>query len=391
MESIFLLFGVKFYAWLKLFLLKLLVWKFSILWPQRKTLPRVLIIKPDHLGDFLIALSSYQNLCDYYHERGYKITILVNTFNRPLAEACPLFDEVWGYNILHADFTFRKQYEMYCRLYAGRFSIVINPQYFPGACLKSHTMALLCRAPFCCTAFNYELVDKETTARGRYWKIERWRSQYSLFFEDRSQSVMATGHNFAKRICHTDFPMTLYSRGFGALPEVPLPENYYVVVPGAVSRSPWPVERFAGLIAMIHRRYPELIPVLTGGKNEKHLGAEIQRLLPEDIVVVDKIGDTTLFELFSIFQKARLVVSNDTGTAHVAPLMSVKSVVISGGWHIGAYLPNSLYPNMRCLIHRKECANCGWQKCVNPQNGVDLCVAEISVDEVMRAISELNP
>ena len=129
------LFGIKFWGWLKLFLLKLLVWKFTILWPRRQTLPRVLIIKPDHLGDFLITLSAFQDLCDYYHERGYKITILVNTFNRPLAEACPLFDEVWTYNILHADFTFKKQYEMFCRLYASRFSVVIAPQYFPSSYL----------------------------------------------------------------------------------------------------------------------------------------------------------------------------------------------------------------------------------------------------------------
>ncbi len=385
------LFGVKCLAWLKLFLLKVLVWKFSILWPRRKTLRKVLIIKPDHLGDFLVALSSFQDLCDHYHERGYKITLLVNTFNRPLAEACPLFDEVWGYNILHSDFSFRKQYEMYCRLYAGRFSIVINPQYFPGACLKSHTMALLCRSPFCATAFNYGLVDKETTERGRYWKIERWRSQYTLFFEDSAKSVMETGHHFAERICHADFPLTLYSRGFGPLPDVSLPENYYVVVPGAVSRSPWPVERFAGLIEMIHRRYPELIPVLTGGKNEKYLGDRIRSLLPEDVAVVDRIGDTTLFELLTVFRKARFVVTNDTGTAHLAPLVSVKAVVISGGWHIGAYLPNPLYPGMRCIIHRKECAYCGWKKCIDPRDGVDLCVAEISVDEVMREVQNIYP
>ena len=390
MENIFL-FSLEFYAWLKLFLLKLLVWKFTILWPRRKTLPRVLIIKPDHLGDFLITLSAFQDLCDHYHERGYKITLLVNTFNRPLAEACPLFDEVWGYNIQHADFTFKKQYDMYCRLYASRFSVVINPQYFPGAYLKTHTMALLCRAPFCCTAFNYGLVDRETTAPGRYWKIDRWRSQYSLFFEDSAQSVMETGHNFARRICHADFPLALYSRGFGPLPDVSMPENYYVVVPGAVSRSPWPAEKFAGLIEMIHRLRPELTPVLTGGRNEKRLGEKIRSLLPEDIAVVDKIGGTTLFELLSIFKNARLVVTSDTGTAHLAPLLSVKSVVVSGGWHIGAYLPNPLYSGMRCIIHRKECAGCGWKKCIHSRDGVDLCVAEISVDEVVSAMLELNP
>ncbi len=383
----FLLLRMKFWACLKLLLVKILIWKFSIFFPRRESLPRVLILKPDHLGDFLIFLSTFQNLCDYYHERGYKITILVNTFNRPLAEACPLFDEVLACNIAHNDFTFKKQYAMYCRLYSSRFSIVINPQYFPGANLKAHTMALLCRAPFCCTAFSFKMVHRNMTSLDRYWWVERWRGCSSLFFEDQSESLMEAGHHFAKFICKKDFPLMLYSRGFDPLPDVPMPKDYYIVVPGAATHKPWPVERFAELIVMMHRKFPELIPVLTGGRNEKRLGAEIRRLLPEDITVIDKTGETTLLELLSIFKKAHLVVTNDTGTAHLAPLMSVRSVVIMGGWHVGVFLPNPLYQNMRCILHKKECANCDWAKCVHAQNGVDLCIAEISVEEVMAAIT----
>ncbi|MBQ6351880.1 MAG: hypothetical protein IJJ28_01260, partial [Lentisphaeria bacterium] len=241
------------------------------------------------------------------------------------------------------------------------------------------------------TVFNFKMIPHVMSPLERYWYVERWRRQYSLFFEDSSATVMAAGHNFANRICHTDLPLTLYARGFGALPEVPLPARYYVVAPGTATRTPWPMERFAELMIRIHRQFPDLIPVLTGGRNEKRLGGKIRSLLPEDIAVVDKIGETTLFELFSIFAKARLVVTNDTGTAHIAPLVSVKSVVISGAWHPGAFFPNPLYTETRCVMHRKECADCGWKKCIHPQDGVDLCVAEISVDEVMRAISELNP
>ena len=117
---------------LKLFMLKLLVWKFSILWPRRKRMSRVLIVKPEHLGDFLISLSAFQELCDHYHSKGYEVYILLPPAFQPLAERCPLFDHVLGYHLLHGDLTFRKRYALWCKLYAMRFSVVVTTNYFPS-------------------------------------------------------------------------------------------------------------------------------------------------------------------------------------------------------------------------------------------------------------------
>lgn len=381
---------IKFLWELKLLLLKLAVWGVGIFFPRRR-LPRVLIIKPDHLGDFLISLSAFQGLCRHYRDRGYRITILVSSFNRPLAEASPLFDEVICCNMLHADFTFPKRYRLYRRLYSERFSVVIDPQYFPGSYQRSHTMALLCRARCCCTVFNFTMIPAVLTPRERYLKVDRWRKHFSLFFEDTSPSVMEAGFRFAERICGQRFPRCLYADGFGELPSPPsLPHDYYVVVPGAASRRPWPIARFAELIERIHRQHPGAVAVLTGGGNEAHLGEELRKTVPAEIPLVDRIGASTLLELCAIFRSARFIVTNDTGTAHLAPLMSTPGVVISGGWHVGAYLPNPLYPGMHCLFHRMECGNCGWKKCLHERDGVDGCVAEISVDEVMRVVDELK-
>ena len=100
-------------AWLKLQLLKLAVWKISAFCPWRRRLPKVLILRPDNLGDFLITLSSCQRLCDHFHAKGYEITILVASKNQAIAEASPLFDHVIAYDIYREDFSKKKRLAMY--------------------------------------------------------------------------------------------------------------------------------------------------------------------------------------------------------------------------------------------------------------------------------------
>ena len=376
---------------LKLLFLKLIVWKFSFFCPRRKSLPKVLIIKPDHLGDFLITLSPFHDLCDYYHEKGYEITILVSTFNKPIAEACPLFDHVLAYNIFFKDFTYKKQYDMYCMLYSSRFSVVISPIFYPGPYIKCQTMMVLCRAPYNYTVVNYKMGPPDLHLQ--YLWVERWRKYYTIFLEEESNSIMLAGHNLVQRICGKSFPLTLYSRGFGELPPVSsLPLDYYVIVPGAISHRPWPIENMAQLIVRIQKKWPDLTPVLTGAPNEKHYGEEIRQLLPNSLTMIDKIGDSSLLELFAILKKARFIVSNDTGTAHIAPLMAVKSFVILGGYHLGAFLPNPVYSNTHCITHPMDCFNCNSSKSnkCKYQKGdePDPCITGISVDDVMNVIEQ---
>lgn len=371
------------------FLWKLAVWRFSILWPRRKPRPRVLVLQPDHLGDLLVALSPMQEVYDEYRRKGFAIDFLVSTPNEALAKACPLFDDVLAYDLQSPSFTARDRYRMYRRLYAARYSAVLNLQFFPGACAGTHPLAILCRAPFACTATNNTMSPVRLTPWDRHFRIERWRRRYSLCLEDHSPSAMQAARHLAECIAGRELPLRLYDRGFAPLPHVAVPENFYVLAPGALTRQPWPMERFAELIVRIHGKWPALVPVLTGGKREKPLGEEIRRRLPPDVPLVDKIGETSTTELLAVVRKARFVLSNDAGTAHAAPLLDVPSVVVSGAWHPGVYQPNPLYAKTVCIIPPMDCAGCGWGTCPRAENGLDACLAAISVDDVMAAVERI--
>lgn len=116
-----------------------------------------------------------------------------------------------------------------------------------------------------------------------------------------------------------------------SVPQVVLPEwlrGAVLLHPGAASPARrWPAERFAAVarreVAMGHR------VAITGVSAESALATEVAAKagLPPSAVLA---GRTTLAELAAVVAAARLVVSGDTGVAHLATAVGTPSVVLFG-------------------------------------------------------------
>ena len=89
----------------------------------------------------------------------------------------------------------------------------------------------------------------------------------------------------------------------------------------------WPKESFAALADMLARKYGAKI-VITGGTKEKKLAESISSIMKSSVVVT--CGDTNLKQLGAIFERAHLVVANDTGSMHIAVAMGAKVVALFG-------------------------------------------------------------
>lgn len=111
-------------------------------------------------------------------------------------------------------------------------------------------------------------------------------------------------------------------------PTVEVPAGVTVLHPGGKSpERRWPAERFGvlarELVALGHR------PVVTGTPAERPLAERVAAVggLPPEAVLA---GRTPLRELCALVAGAHLVVSADTGIAHLATAYRTRSVVIFG-------------------------------------------------------------
>jgi ADP-heptose:LPS heptosyltransferase len=100
--------------------------------------------------------------------------------------------------------------------------------------------------------------------------------------------------------------------------------DYVCLHLGSKSARRWPAERFAAVGEILAER--GLRVVLTGSEVEKPLTAAVAQALTRP--ALDLAGRTTLGALGALLQGARLLISNDTGVAHLAVALRLPSVVL---------------------------------------------------------------
>ena len=130
----------------------------------------------------------------------------------------------------------------------------------------------------------------------------------------------------------------------------------------------WPAERCRELIRRLALRRDVRI-VVVGGTEEQE---QVSEVLPPDASVANLVGRLTLRQLAALLQRARALVSNDSGPVHLAAAVGTRTVVLFGGSAQPASGPVRWGPwgSGHAVIARPD-------------------LAEISVDDVMGAVSEM--
>ena len=141
----------------------------------------------------------------------------------------------------------------------------------------------------------------------------------------------------------------------------------------------WPPERFAAVANRLLRRH-EIEIVLLGAAGEKELAQAMQNHL--EFPVIDLVGKTGISELLGVLRQCSLLVSNDTGTIHLAAAAGVRTV---GLFFSTAYFGETAPYGAGHAVLQSElpCSPChGDQMCDNP-----VCRDAITVDAV-EAVAE---
>ncbi len=142
----------------------------------------------------------------------------------------------------------------------------------------------------------------------------------------------------------------------------------------------WLPERFAEAAAKITAQSSAKW-ILFGTKNDAAIGEQIAAAMGDHCE--NRIGQTTLDQLIHELRQCRLLLTNDTGTMHLAALLGVQVVAVFGSTE--PLLTGPLGTGHIILRHHVECSPCFLRECP-----IDFrCMKAISADEVAAAVLSL--
>ncbi len=160
------------------------------------------------------------------------------------------------------------------------------------------------------------------------------------------------------------------------------PSLQFALCPGAEygPAKRWLPERFAEVATEIARQF-SVRWILFGTENDAAVGEQIASALTTPFE--NRIGKTTLDQLIAELNACDLLLTNDTGTMHLAALLQVPVVAVFGSTEPRRTMP--LGKGHRILRHHVECSPCFLRECP-----IDFrCMQAITSAEVIAAIREM--
>ncbi len=121
---------------------------------------------------------------------------------------------------------------------------------------------------------------------------------------------------------------------------------------GASAR--WPGASWVELVGLLRSDGWDL--TLFGGNDCAELAGTLER----NFACNNRVGKLTLPECAAELAPLAAVISNDTGLAHLASLVSPRTIVILGGGTFGRFLPWPGATNQFILFHALDCFDCDW-------------------------------
>jgi lipopolysaccharide heptosyltransferase II len=147
----------------------------------------------------------------------------------------------------------------------------------------------------------------------------------------------------------------------------------------------WPTNRYRMVIEKISRGH-DVTWVIVGTAKEAPLGDDLAKSFPGN--VENLCGKTTLPELIHHLKGLSLLLTNDTGTMHLADLLGVPVVAIFGSTEPAltgpGHLGGEITPPHQILRRKVECSPCFLRECP-----IDFrCMKEITPEMVTEAVME---
>ncbi len=221
-------------------------------------------------------------------------------------------------------------------------------------------------------------IEKIAHERDQYLAVARWLGAPEIKSEEPETSLGKSPLDSATLSASSKTGDAQSS----SIKEAPPRKPRIVIAPGAEygPAKRWPADRFRAVMDLLSAKY-EIDWILVGTSTERSIGKEI---LAKNFYghAENKMGETTLSELITILKNCDLLLTNDTGTMHLANVFQTPSVSIFGSTDATRTGPQG--PHSHVVHHPVSCSPCFLRKCP-----IDFrCMLKITPEEVVQAIEQ---
>jgi ADP-heptose:LPS heptosyltransferase len=348
---------------------------------------KVLIVRLDGIGDFILWLDAVRALSCIFPPEDYSVTLLANSAWAPLAMQLKVFEEVIPLDrqSFVRDISYR--FSMGRRLRRMGFSLVFQPTYSREFFFGDAIVRI-------CGAQSRIGLDGDRINTSLWGKriADRWYSRLIATGGPGEMELLRNARVVRELGCKeflAALPQLSVTHKAKELKRAP----YYVLHPGAgIPTKRWPPERFAALATLVHDAVG-LRGIICGGADDREIGQFICDATSAPLI--NACGTTTITELVDIIANATFLVGNDTGALHIAAATGTPAVCILGAGELGRFFPykceaveaSSL---MTIISHGFSCSGCGWFCEFDLHPGMPApCVVALSTEEVWKALKNL--
>ena len=347
--------------------------------------PRILFIRPDHIGDLLLTLPAVAALRRAL-PTAY-IAYAAPAGSTAVAEHCPHLDAALTVRFPpvgrgESDVAWPANVRLESRRLAGEFdaALVVRPDDpWSGELVASASIPI--RLGFDMPRTRPYLTGVLPVPRNQHVSIDGF---------DLADGLLAR-FGLSVRTTRLLDPCFVPSRddedeASDVLWDAGADEAPIVLHPGSGwPLKNWPAPRWRQVAAELARR-SRTRPIVAGTAAEQTLAREVADGTP----AIDLAGRLSLGALAAVHRRARLVVTTDSGALHLAATMRARVVALFGPGDPVLFAPLAPPDRVRVVRVGLPCSPCGTLE--HPPCGAAVdpdCVTGIGVDGVLRAAAEL--
>ncbi|MFD1872643.1 glycosyltransferase family 9 protein [Hymenobacter bucti] len=302
---------------------------------------RVLVVRNDSIGDYLLYRPWLRLLAQQVRGRGQRLTLAANALWAPLARAwdADLFDELLVVDFRRFQHDLGYRTEVLGTIGAGGYGEVIYPLHVREPAVENFIRFL--RAPRRVASQGEHRTDAWFSLLDQSYTLLLPTTPATLFEYDRNGEFFTNWLAAQALPAPPRPPLHLPVRADEAARfQPPGAPPAIVLFPGASARQKqWPAVHFAALALGLHQRYGGRYRlVLAGSPADTALASRIQAAAGA-VPLENRCGQTTLPELAALLSQARLLISNDTVAAHLATQLGTPCLVVLMGENYGKFFP----------------------------------------------------